>query len=475
MMETMKKEHMRRLLDPSMAAIAIILLMLLPFAILSYYSHPQADDFSAAATTLRLGYFKAVASVYNVWNGRWFSTALMQANPMAFGSISACKLIPVLILLFWSLFILIKAVLPQINRSRERFLCALALLALYLSSMPSVAQGFYWMSSAINYQLANAMMLLLWAQMAKLAGAPASKAGRGTLAAAIMLVFAITGSNETHMAVTLFMFAAALVWRSVKTGRIDRLFAGFLVLAVIAAAIVVIAPGNSARMAHDSRTAINLSGTFRQSALVMAQLARDQVTKPLFLVLTLCAIPFFASKLQNSGAPGSTLNPGALSVVWICSMLATIVPVVRVVGWAPERVLNVTSLIFIMGWFLIVNEIVRRIFLKGSYRLWLASAPRYVVAIVIALACFALAGSTNIRAAWGNLLDGTASRYDRELRRRYEEIKSCRDETCVVAPLTAFPSLLYYEDINTEADSWLNRPYAEYFGKHAITLAGPEK
>jgi hypothetical protein len=477
MMDTMKKEHMRRLLDPSIAAIAILLVILLPFIILSYYSHPQADDFSAAATTVRLGYFKAVASVYNVWNGRWFSTALMQANPMAFGSISSCKLIPVaiLVLLFWALFTLIKAVFPQIHHSRERFLCALALLALYLSGMPSIVQGFYWISGAINYQLANALTLFLWALMTKLAEAPANRAGKWGFTAAAILVFAVTGSNETHMALILFTFAAALAWRSLIKGKMDRLFAGLLVLAAIASAIVVIAPGNYARMAHDARTATNLAGTLSQSVLVMARLVRDQATNPLFLILTICAIPYFAAKLQNSRGPGAALSPGVFSGIWICSMLATVVPVVRVLGWVPERILNVTSLIFIMGWFLIVNEIVRRILLKGSFRLALAPAPRYVIAIVIVLVLFALSGSNNIRAAWGNLLDGTASRYDAELRRRYDEIKSCPDKTCVVPPLTAFPSLLYYEDINTEPDSWLNKPYAEYFGKQAIMLAKPEK
>ena len=73
----------RRLPDPLIAAIAILVIMLLPFAVLSFFSHPQADDFDAATTTMRLGYFKAMEKVYESWNGRWFSTAVMLANPSA--------------------------------------------------------------------------------------------------------------------------------------------------------------------------------------------------------------------------------------------------------------------------------------------------------------------------------------------------------------------------------------------------------
>lgn len=471
MMRIMKEEHVKRLLNPAIAAI-VILLTLLPFAILSYYSHPQADDFSAAATTLRLGYFKAVASVYSVWNGRFFSTALMQANPLAFGSITACKLIPfaVLLFLFWTLLVFIKAVFPQIQKSNERILCALVLLALYLSRMPSLVQGFYWISGAINYQLANGMMLLLWAQMTKLADSHRTGSRKWTLTAAILLIFAVSGSNETHMATMLFIFAAALAWRSIKNRSIDNFFAVFFILAAIASAIVIIAPGNYARMAHDSHAATDLAAILKQSAAVTAQLVRDQATNPLFLILTVCAILFFTSKLQNSSVRGPSFSPGAFLVFWICGILVTVVPVVRVLGWVPDRVLNVTVLIFIAGWFLLIHEVIRRMLVQGSFRLGNASASRYIMAILIGLAILSLWRSGNVQAGWKNLLDGSAARYDSELRERYAQIQKCTDEICVVPPLTVSPSILFHEDIGPDPDFWLNRPYAEYFGKKAIML-----
>jgi hypothetical protein len=460
------------LLDPSMAVIVFLVIILLPFVILSVFSNPQADDFSAAATTQRFGYFKAVASVYNVWNGRWFSTAVMQANPLVFGSIDACKAIPIALLVFflWALVALIRILFPEYKRTREVWLCALVLLALYLSCMPSVVQGFYWMSGAINYQLANIMMLLLWVQTAKLADTPAKKTGNWILVA--ILIFATIGSNETTMVLVLFVLGAMLIWCSAQKGRMDRLFAGMLVLAGIAAAIVAAAPGNYVRMAHTAHP-IGLAATARESVLAMARVGRDQLTNPLLLIFTGLSISFFAERVRTSRTPRSAWNPVVISGIWIGSMLATIIPAVHLLSGTLDRILNVTILLFIVGWFLIVSETVRYVVLRHSLRI--PSIPGFAAAILVLLAFFILAGKSNIREAWSHLLRGTAYRYDSQLRGRYAEIRNCSTDTCAVAPLNTFPRLLYYEDIHAEADYWINKPYAEYFGKKAITLRQGKK
>jgi hypothetical protein len=461
--------------DTPIIAISAIAIGLLPFAILSFFSHPQADDFDAATTTMRLGYFKSIAFTYNNWNSRWFSSAIMQASPLAFGSIAAYKALPIMLLSLsiWALFAFVKAVLPEAKRPREVWLCALALLALYLSCMSSPAQGFYWMPGAINYQLANIMMLFLWARLASTMQAPARKSCKRALIACAILLFAIIGSNQISMILIMFMLAATLVWRSIQFRKIDGLFAGLLGLAVIAAAIVLLAPGNSARMEHVSHV-INPIATAIDSIRIIIQMGIDRVTNPLWFIFTLCAIPFLIATAQNSSAPRPVLNPFALFGLWIGSMLATVAPMIHLFqGWIPERILNITCLLFVIGWFLMLNEIVRYLVHKRFFRH--VPIPGYLLAILMVSTLFALTGKNNIRMAWENLLSGAACRYDRELRQRYEKINTCAEDTCVVAPLSVFPSMLYFEDINADAESWPNKPYAEYFGKRAIMLDQADK
>jgi hypothetical protein len=461
--------------DPVIASISAIAAGLLPFVILSFFCHPQADDFDAATTALRLGYFQSIAFTYVNWNSRWFSSAIMQASPLAFGSIAAYKAVPIILLALFvrALFAFVKAVMPEIKRLHEVWLCVLALLVVYISNMASVAQGFYWMPGAISYQLANIMMLFLWAHLIKILDAPAQKPSKWILALCALLLFAIIGSNQTSMVLILFMLAATLVWRFLQCRSLDRLFAGLLALAGIATALVVLAPGNSARMEHISH-AINPIATIKESVMTIVRLAIDQFTSPLMLAFTLCAIPFFAAKAQNSRALRPVLNPFVLFGLWICSMLATVIPIIHLFpGWIPERLLNITCLLFDIGWFLILNETVRGLALKRTFRF--APLPGFAIAILIVLAFFSLAGKNNLKKAWVNLLSGEACQYDWELRQRYKKITGSAQGTCVVEPLSVFPSMLYFNDINADANSWPNKPYAEYFGKQAIMLSKAHK
>jgi hypothetical protein len=470
----LQKSH-RRLFDITVAAISVIVIGLLPFAILSFFSHPQADDFDAATSTMRMGYFKAIAFTYMNWNSRWFSAAIMQASPLVFNSIYVYKALPIMLLFLfvWALFAFVKAILPEIKRPREAWLCALALSVLYLSSMPSVAQGFYWMPGAIGYQLANIMMLFLWAHLAGVLRSTTHKSSRWTLIFCTILIFAITGSNQISLILILFMLAATLVWRLIQYRRMDRLFVKLLILAAIAAAIVALAPGNHARMERASDV-IDLLATTQKSIQTMTQLATDQVNDPLLLLLTICAIPYFAAKVKSSNVARPVLNPLVLSVLWICSMLATVAPIIHLFPeWTPKRILNVTCLLFILGWFLILYEIIRYWGLKRSFRI--TSLPVSVsAAMILVIALAALTGKNNIRTAWENLLSGDAYRYDRELRQRYEKITGCAQDICVVPPLSVFPGTLYYKDIDADPESWPNKPYAEYFGKQAVMLGKPE-
>jgi hypothetical protein len=464
------RQNRRWPFDASIAAISAIAIGLLPFAILSFFSNPQADDFDAAITTMRLGYFKSIAFAYSNWNSRWFSSAIMQASPLAFGSIAAYKAVPIILLILFirALLAFVKAALPDVIRPKEAWVCALALLAVYLSSMSSVAQGFYWMPGAVSYQLANILMLFLWALVTSAMQAPPRKSRKWILTVCSLTLFAIIGSNQTSMILILFILTAALAWRSLQSRRIDGLFAGLLVLAVIASAIVVLAPGNHARMEHVSH-AVHPIAVAKESVMVIVRFAMEQVSNPILLLFTLCAIPFFAAKAQNNSACRRLPPLALLFGLWIGSMLVAVIPVIHLFpGWIPERILNITGLLFVIGWFLILNEIIRFWAMKHPFRF--ASIPGYILAILAVLALLALPGKNNIRIAWDNLRNGSAYRYNRELSQRYEQIKQCAQDTCVVEPLSVFPGMLYYKDIGADATSWPNRPYAEYFGKREIRL-----
>ena len=91
---------------PRFLGIAALLVAIVPFVALARFAHPQADDFCNANTMRELGFWAAQKQWYTNWTGRFASTALILANPLAFGSLQRYKLIPVAMLcgLFLALF-----------------------------------------------------------------------------------------------------------------------------------------------------------------------------------------------------------------------------------------------------------------------------------------------------------------------------------------------------------------------------------
>ena len=67
--------------------LALLLLMISPFVILFFYSHPQSDDYFFAIKVNELGVFDFVKELYLTWSGRYFAMFLGALNPWVFGSL----------------------------------------------------------------------------------------------------------------------------------------------------------------------------------------------------------------------------------------------------------------------------------------------------------------------------------------------------------------------------------------------------
>src|SRR5204863_221215 len=123
-----------------------ILASLLPYFLLSVYSHPSGDDFVYAYNGKHFGLIENSVRDYLHWNGRYFSNFFVVLNPMAFDCINCYKLISgILILLTYiSFYFLIKTVVNNSFSKANIILASGILLLLYLYRLPSLSQGIYW-------------------------------------------------------------------------------------------------------------------------------------------------------------------------------------------------------------------------------------------------------------------------------------------------------------------------------------------
>ena len=99
--------------------ILLMVSILLPLLGLSYYNHPSpADDYCYIYTVNKIGWFEAMKLYYTDWTGRYFGILLNHSNPLLFHSITAFKVLPVILLgaFIFALYSLFRHLTPTLSR-----------------------------------------------------------------------------------------------------------------------------------------------------------------------------------------------------------------------------------------------------------------------------------------------------------------------------------------------------------------------
>ena len=67
-----------------------------------------------------------------------------------------------------------------------------------------------------------------------------------------------------------------------------------------------------------------------------------------------------------------------------------------------------------------------------------------------------------------------AETYDKEMMARYQAIRQSTSEEVALPPLSKVPETVFFRDILSNPDWWLNEQEARYFHKRKIYLTQPE-
>ena len=137
-----------------------LILLLIPFFYLLIFPHPIADDLAFGNQAKTTDFFTQLQSTYINWNGRYSGNFFIQLFPI---SIENLVFYRVLLLVSFSLFIIsfytfIKSVFIKTDAIKLWSITLLGVLA-YLSILPTLAEGFYWYTSVIYYQLSLIFLL----------------------------------------------------------------------------------------------------------------------------------------------------------------------------------------------------------------------------------------------------------------------------------------------------------------------------
>lgn len=448
-----------------LALILALIIALARYVAVVCFIHPFGDDFSYAVAGMRTALLPRLWDEYQLWNGRWASNPLVLRGPLVLGlehGIWIYRMMPIaLLVLAWAGgHAMIRSFTTGLSRV-DACIGASLLLLVAIHLMPDPGEGIYWYTGAISYLLPSALtwfVLSIWAR----AWRDGWRISHARILLVSLLVAFIAGCNELHMVFMVLLHAALIAWRWRQSRSLDRALLIVMCTVAVAAAAMLLAPGNAGRagqfpMRHDLLRTIGWGGV---------QTARFLATWLLSPVLLLSSVLFLAGwdriKLHTSWTAEARLpRPFPLAI----AIAAFVFIAMALPYWATgllgqHRTVNATLFLFLPLWFMLLASV------RTTWRFtWPPLSHRFgIVAWVLLFTGVLFTGGGG--RVTGDLLDGRLLEFDRQVTARYATIATARDrgDARVVLPaLHDAPWTAHFFDAGADPAGWVNRSIAYYF------------
>lgn len=459
--------------------ITLMLIMILPFILLSFYIFPSADDFSIANLVNQYGYCSYQHQMYHDWTGRFTANLIEALCPV--NHLFIYRIIPVIyiILLFLSAYCFTSGLFRNYFKRNEQLLFALGLVLLILNIMPSPAESLYWFPGATEYLLANILLLFFAALLMRIFSNKHSTAILYTSAAAIIGA-AIAGLNE----ISLFLLYPIVMLFIIISFRNKKAFIKYLIIfliIIIVSVLEIIAPGNYKRMEGFDQT-FNIMHALRGAGVSFIKLMGIHFSNPAFVILSLVIIIYFIQKFREGPVkPSFSIHPAISFILLPVIIYLSFLPGYLSMGMNPPmRVNALLSMVFILLWLLCLMNLAYR--LSGSIRFadfkihpFLINSLIIIVILLSILDMGKNPGGSyffrgNIPKAGYTLLF-KADTFKKQMKTRDEITVQAAAEapSCLILPeITDPPEILFFTDIKKDSTHWINTHYARYHHVHSV-------
>lgn len=433
-----------------------------PLVLLAYFNQPSADDFCYNTASQNLSYLETQIKLFTTLNGRYTTSAILSIPVFLSYNLFLYKLMPILMLIFvfYALYYLASSLFLNLRR-RDYIVLSLSCLSIYIVQMPSVSQGFYWLSSAVSYQLSSVFVLLLFSLVVKILYFNKIK----YIIVSVPLIILVIGSNEIAMLITDFLLGIIFLFSIFKTRKVNLGLLFLLVLAAVLSFIVTKSQGNNLRGDSLSNSHMLFCSIFKTLNILKSYLI---IWLPIIIVFLLIFFDFLNRKVSLKISKVFDVPPVMVLLVAIA---------VTFIGffagyWAlgsllPPRAINLIYFFFILI-FLYFTLVLFFYFTKKN-KDFITFSSRVLYLLFVCL-IFLIAQKDNIKTAYSDLFSGKAYKYDLQLKKRYQFIRNCKTDTIYVSEIKYKPKTLFVEDINTDNQYWLNGCYNAFFNKSKILI-----
>ena len=441
-----------------------------PYLYLSFFTNPVADDFQYSVLGMRADFGDEWITQYLRRNGRYISNLLVLLNPMAFRSLTVYKLVPVIQLLFtiFSAYYFFRA-LTQRSFSRLITLSTtLLFLLLYISSMPSLAEGIYWYTGAVTYQSGICIALVYFGSLCDYFNSKnlAGKYLHFTICLCLLPVS--TGFNEVLTLLIGGFHATVLLLHVLKRNKIRAEWWILAAVALTGTCAMIFAPGNFVRASWYGEHH-NLFRSLSYTFLQCVRFAFDWISSLPFIfsifLLAWASVRYpekfvFIRQLKMLTLP---LVPVLLFFI----LFACIFPAyweTNILG--QQRTVN-TACFFFLLLSVISTPVLANICSEKIASLRLSSKFQ---ATILFLIIIALATTKNGYDVFTDIFYGKARAYDREMQERFITLseKENKGKIILLKPLSEKPGSLFVLEQTRDTIDWINKCPASYFGVKAI-------
>ncbi len=470
---------------------AVLVLVVVSFVVLAFFAHPSTDDYCYARQVFNRGFLGAQAYWFNNFGGRYFGQALISLYALVTrpfdAFFSAYKLVPLLTMtaLACALLGLLKSLTAGSVSNAELRWGALTLFVLYVTRMPTTAQGLFWLNGVCIYMVGLILGLFLLSMLLR-SSSLASPFLRA--AGCCLLVVCLIGDHEIIAMTFLPMLVVGVVVTTLKKHSAASLWRAALVTGVVCALPVFFAPGNFARAAEPGYE--HRFDLLRGSVFGLVGTIESIVTwalDPALLGASLLTIPLVASLSGRVPILTGMSRRGLLGfVVLAVALIASVFGFMNLLtgeSGIPHRIQNVPFLIFLLSWFAGIafwTAIRQRESRPVIVPDWALVAAKVVVIVSLLIQGHTIAALKDCATK--------APRYHAQLQERYQVIRAAiarGEKHIVVSALVNPPPTIYkgapletglifrrnktYKgDFTDDPANWRNVCTAEFWGIESI-------
>lgn len=466
---------------------------ILPLLTIAHYNHPSADDYGYGILTAHswldtgslLETLKAalitVKETYLNWQGSFSGIFVMTLQPSIFGENWYPVGTYVILASYLIGFMLLGKTLfnRYLNNSKNHyFLICFTLFVFSIQLAPFPRQSYYWFNGSVYYTFFHGLALILFALVLRMQKTVRKLKLAPLLVFSILLAFIIGGSNYvTALQSALLLLFLSIYLITSKSRNIVPVSMVFIAL-ILSLGISILAPGNAIRQAiipdHPSIAKAILASFFWAGVYICKWSSLYLIG--VFLVLT----PFIIDSVRLSTL--TFQKPWLVPIASFLILSASFAPAIYGLGKPPERVLNIIFYLFVLlssinifyftGWLLKQRM---RVFTKACTQ-WMnrkhINSPFFffIFGSIVLLTAFVQEPDIAVKEATQSLITGEAIQYDSEANARLMIYLDKNILNVVVKEYSVKPSLLFNNDIETDAKNWKNESAADFYRKDRIVI-----